>query len=440
MNKRTSLLLPLLFLVAIAFNGCVQDKCEQTVTYLTYEPVYKSFEEIRAGVKSEAPRAVKNPSKIYFKDSFILMSELNEGIHVIDNNDPRNPNPIAFIAIPGTRDIAARGNVLYADSYTDMVALDISNLQNVSILGRQENVFPYGSWHNGLWADPDRGIAIDWVEKEVTEVHECGNSGFNVLPQNMFTFNQAVDLRADVLASNSQLESSVPSGGGELTTGVGGSFARFAITGNHLYTVTFSDMIVFDITDLSSPREVNRLGIGWDIETIWPKGDRLYIGTQTGMLVFSIANPEQPEWLTAVSHVQGCDPVVVGEEYAFSTIRDGRDCRSNTATNSLFVIDINPISSAFIAAEFPFTNPHGLGLRDDILFLCDGADGLKIFDASDPLRLNERQLAHFPDITAIDVIPLNNILIMVAEEGLYQYDYSDLNNIQQISLIPVERD
>jgi len=440
MNRTTTLILPLLFLLAMASNGCVQDKCEQLVTYVTYEPIYKSFEEIRAGVKSEAPRAVKNPSKIYFKDSYILMSELNEGIHVIDNNDPANPTPIAFIAIPGTRDIAARGNVLYADSYMDMVALDISNLQAVTVLGRTENVFPYGSWHNGLWAEMDKGVAVDWLEKEITEEQECGNNGFNIgLPNNMFTLNSAVDLRVDAFASNSQLAPSL-AGSSELSTGTGGSFARFAITGNYLYTVTFQDMIIFDINDLATPQEANRLGIGWDVETIFPKGDRMYIGTQTGMIVYSIANPTEPEWLTQVSHVQGCDPVVVGEQYAFSTIRDGRDCRSNTATNSLFVIDIDPITEASIAAEFPFHNPHGLGLRNDILFLCDGSEGLKIFDATDPLTLTENQLAHFPNITAIDVIPLHNILIMIAEEGLYQYDYSDLNNIRQISLIPVERD
>lgn len=439
MIKGIRFLSPLLLLLAILSNGCIQDQCEQTVTYLRYEPVYQSMEEIRAGVKSEAPRAVKNPSKIYFKDSFILMSELNKGIHVIDNNDPRNPNSIAFIAIPGTRDMAARGNTLFVDSYMDMVALDITNLNAVTILGRQENVFPYGSWHDGLWADPDKGIAVDWIEKEVVEQVECGRNGFNFLPQNMFTMDDALDLGAPVLASNSRLEASAPSSS-ELTTGTGGSFARFAITGNHLYAVTFSDMIIFDISDLASPQEVNRLSIGWDVETIWPKDDRMYIGTRSGMIVYSIANPTQPEWLTQVSHVQGCDPVVVGEEYAFSTVRDGRDCRSTTATNSLFVIDITPIEESFIAVEFPTHNPHGLGLRNDVLFLCDGSEGLKIYDASDPLTLIEKQLAHFPNINAIDVIPLDNILIMVAEEGLYQYDYSDLNNIQQISLIPVERD
>lgn len=439
MTRRTSLLLPLLLLFTLAFNGCIQDKCEQTITYLSYEPVYKSFEEIRAGVKSEPPKAVKVPSKIYFKDSYILMSELNEGIHVIDNNDPANPSPIAFIAIPGTRDMAVRGNILYADSYMDMVSLDITNLQAVEVLGREENVFPYGSWHNGFWADIEKGIAVDWIEEEITEEHDCGNNGFNVLPQNMFLSIDALQINADVLSSNSRLESSIPNSS-ELTTGTGGSFARFAIKGNYLYTVTFSEMIIFNISDLANPTEENRLGIGWDVETIWPKDDRLYIGTQTGMLVFSIENPTEPIWLTQVSHVQGCDPVVVGEKYAFSTIRDGRDCRSNTATNSLFVIDIDPIENARIVEEIEFTNPHGLGLRNDILFLCDGADGLKVFDASDPLKIKDNQLAHFPNITAIDVIPLNSILIMIAEEGLYQYDYSDINNIKQISLIPVERD
>ena len=36
-----------------------------------------------------------------------------------------------FIDIPGSIDIAVKGNILYADLYTDLVALDISNPLNV---------------------------------------------------------------------------------------------------------------------------------------------------------------------------------------------------------------------------------------------------------------------------------------------------------------------
>ena len=38
---------------------------------------------------------------------------------------------------------------------------------------------------------------------------------------------------------------------------------------------------------------------------------------------------------------------------------------------------------------------------------------------------------------ALDVIPINNVLLMIAEDGLYQYDYSDINNLELLSVIPI---
>ena len=46
-------------------------------------------------------------------------------------------------------------------------------------------------------------------------------------------------------------------------------------------------------------------------------------------------------------------------------------------------------------------------------------------------------LSRFPNILTADVIPRNQVLIMTSAEGIYQYSYADLNNIVQISHIPV---
>ena len=85
-------------------------------------------------------------------------------------------------------------------------------------------------------------------------------------------------------------------------------------------------------------------------------------------------------------------------------------------------------------------NPHGLGIDNGTLFLGDGEGGLKIYDVKDPLQLANNQLAHFPEINTFDVIPLTSNLIMIGEDGLYQYDYSDLSDIQLLSMIPVFSD
>jgi hypothetical protein len=46
------------------------------------------FDEFRMPLKS----SIKQAGKIYFKDSYIFVNEVNKGIHVIDNSIPASPS------------------------------------------------------------------------------------------------------------------------------------------------------------------------------------------------------------------------------------------------------------------------------------------------------------------------------------------------------------
>ena len=65
-----------------------------------------------------------------------------------------------------------------------------------------------------------------------------------------------------------------------------------------------------------------------------------------------------------------------------------------------------------------------------MLFVCDGTSGLKVFDKTDPLEMT--MLTQYDDIHAKDVIPLENVLLMIGEEILYQYEYTE-NGVNHIS-------
>ena len=78
--------------------------------------------------------------------------------------------------------------------------------------------------------------------------------------------------------------------------------------------------------------------------------------------------------------------------------------------------------------------PYGLGIRENRLFICDGASGLKVYDKT---NINElTPLNHFKDIVTFDVIPLESHLIMVGDEVLYQYEYVEdgIRLLSQIGL------
>lgn len=110
--------------------------------YETYSPVLMERAELEKSIKSFDPISLKYPGKIYIKDTLLFIVEKFQGVHVINDYDPSNPENIKFITIPGIVDIAVKGNVLYADNAVDLVSVDITDLDNVKEINRVKNVFP----------------------------------------------------------------------------------------------------------------------------------------------------------------------------------------------------------------------------------------------------------------------------------------------------------
>jgi hypothetical protein len=107
-----------------------------------YQPILMTRDQLEKSVLSQPPRDFIQTGKIYTKGSYIFINEKYRGIHVINNQDPANPQKVSFISIPGSIDIAVKGNSLYADNAIDLVALDISDVNNIVITGRQKEIFP----------------------------------------------------------------------------------------------------------------------------------------------------------------------------------------------------------------------------------------------------------------------------------------------------------
>ena len=137
----------------------------------SHEPEYMSWKDLRAAIKSEPSKSIGKRGKIGLRGHLLFINEPNLGIHVFDHTDPAKPKPVAFLKIPGNVDLAVKGDVLFADSFVDLVALDISALPEVKELNRQVDVFPYdayqtaedGVWHSGE-IDKTKGVVIRWKD------------------------------------------------------------------------------------------------------------------------------------------------------------------------------------------------------------------------------------------------------------------------------------
>ncbi len=224
-------------------------------------------------------------------------------------------------------------------------------------------------------------------------------------------------------------------------TGVGGSYARFVILGDFMYVVDEQYLITFSIAEAAHPKEVARQLLGDRIETIFNFKNRLFIGSGEGLFIYEIQDSGIPKQLSATTYFEfeifPCDPVVANDSFAYVTLnakrRIGNACGGSfeVNVNVLKIFDIRNVSQPLLLSEYDMFAPKGVGLDGTTLFICDDEQGLKIFDVSDPYNLVT--IDHIDNFTAFDVIPLDGLLLVVGPKNVYEFDYTDLNNIQLIS-------
>jgi len=305
----------LFFFLAAALSSC-KDKTVERITYSANVPVYMPFSEFRSSFQKGDTIAITHPGKMYFKDNYLFVNEYGKGIHVIDNSDPSNPEKIAFYKIMGNVDMAIKGNILYADSYIDLVAIDITDINNPEEAGRLKNVFPEVVPEGDVWfpyamVDKNVGVIVDWEVQTITEEREPGSSWGGWIYRGDF-----------MLMSAAGTEKTWSAG-----AGTGGSMARFMLNDNFLYLISHPWMLkTVDVADADKMDVVDSIGIGRTMETLFKVEDKMFIGTTTGMLIYDISNASQPTKISQYDHLTACDPVVVDGQYAYVTLRTGTRC------------------------------------------------------------------------------------------------------------------
>jgi len=191
----------------------------------------------------------------------------------------------------------------------------------------------------------------------------------------------------------------------------------------------------FDITNSNNPTFSNKVGVEWSVETIYPFKNKLFVGSSNGMFMYDISSsPGNPVKAGEFTHARSCDPVIADDTFAYVTLHSGTTCLGYT--NQLDIVKLNDLSNAELAKTYSLTGPQGLSKDDNLLFICDGTDGLKVYNAVDVMNL--QLIKQFPGAETYDVIANNKIAIVVAKDGLYQYDYSALSNIHLVSKIDIK--
>ncbi len=230
------------------------------------------------------------------------------------------------------------------------------------------------------------------------------------------------------------------------SSGTGGSLARFMLAGDFMYLVDNTKIKTLNVANPADPVLVNEQTIAEGIESIFRLGERLFIGSSTGLFLYTIGTDGLPvrqgEFLyeNLNFEIYPCDPVVANDSLAFVTLNSTIEverCNRITAmpVRQLNIFQVTDFQQPTMIAQYEMDNPQGVGLDGNLLFVCENQYGLKVYDVSNPQDI--QLLAHLEDFTAHDVIPLNGLLLVVGTDNVYQVDYSDLSNIRVVSKIPI---
>ena len=199
--------------------------------------------------------------------------------------------------------------------------------------------------------------------------------------------------------------------------GKGGSLATFTLKGNYLYVVDEFDLNVFSLLNGGIPVLVNKVPVGFDIETLFGYKEYLYIGSRNGMFIYDLVNPESPNQLSRVEHFTACDPVVANDSLAFVSLHSNTMCGNDI--NVVHVYDVKNTTEPILISTRNLVSPKGMGLYGDYLIVCD--DEIKIFDVTVP---DSSRLVNAINREAFDVIIRNDHMFAVGEHGVYQYQLS----------------
>lgn len=395
------------------FTSCVEDSGKLIVTYTKGTPTYGNINAVRNTAINGSAKEVINPGKIFVADDFLLIGEEGEGIHIVDNSDPAQPTNVGFINIPGNREFYYANQIIYAESYYDMLKIDVSDFQNPKLIHRAQEAFTEELQNaNGQ-------TLIGFEFEEVTEELHADDDLYGMMSDdgNNYIF---YDYANSIIPP-----SAVPASFAGNSSGKIGSVNRIVEHKGYVYAVSRSNLLIFD-----QSFEVNKeRWIASDMETVFPLNNHLFIGGRTQVTILDISNPLRPEHLSSFWHASSCDPIFpASDSIAYVTLRTGDFAECPGDQNALIVLNIEDLDYGYPVSlqEIEMLSPFGVQQINTKVYVGEGDNGLKIFDASNPENLVLDKW--IKDISAYDVLehPSEaNIILVATPDGLNQYKISD---------------
>ncbi len=417
-----------LFALVFAMGSSSCNKCTDLRTFVEYDPVYITEEEFAAPIAIEPAREFINTGMLASYENLLLINEMYEGIHVIDNTDPLNPVNLSFIKILNNNSFSIADDVLYANRFGEIVAIDISDLNNMKEIDRTNEIF------EDVMQRADDGRIIAYYKRtERIKTVDCSD-----LDQSWWRMEDNSPLlestvNAPSVITQNDLVNTSSSFGANSVVSVNSSTTKFTITQGRLYTLNPNRLNIFTLDNqrLQWSSKYDFI-MNSNMEAMFPMNEYLFIGGSSEMQVLSLADPDNPQYLSNFTHTRACDPVVANSTNAYVTIRSGSNCGGTL--NQFHVLNITDITNPVRMDSELMVNPRGLTVLGKHVFVCDGSAGLVAFDVSNERRVE--RVGTFDRKSANDVLVISSDHIVVSgSDGVYILNISNPSNMYEVSSV-----
>jgi hypothetical protein len=155
-----------LLLIPIFLTSCFGPYDDGTfVEYGSRVPVILDRTAFENSISYDAPTEMRISGKIYVKDDYVFVNDVNKGFHIYFYETPENPIPVGYLKIPGATDIAIRNNLLYINQAVDLVTMSFEN-NTFEVIHRVRNVFPQKTTRDAVQYElSPNEIVVDFVER-----------------------------------------------------------------------------------------------------------------------------------------------------------------------------------------------------------------------------------------------------------------------------------
>ena len=380
----------LAFLAISVLTGSCQSNCTKKIYYTAKEPIYEHMDAIRDQVRSVESKPLGfNIEEMAVNEGWIFLRDSNAGIHVIDARLPGSAINHSYINMPGCLGITAWNNYLYAVQGRDIIALNVSDPNNVVVEGRS----PSGLNRDFVRQD---SFIVGYREYEKVMIIENARcSGVNFIEE----------------IREPQVLTTIPLG-------------ALKAQNDHLYVTDGLELAVMSIRDPKDPTITSRQSrfTSPDFRTQIELNDSFaYVGVPNSMTRFDIiSTPSTPINRGSFFASRGCGMFAVDSLFVYLAgfRTGGEDTNPNCRPlDELAVVDLTFAGFPRVRQRSFLDRAMHVTVENRRALVCQGSFGFGLFDISDVTQ-------NIP--TELDRIELDARMGIIDSDVVYVWGFSGL--------------